>query len=240
MKYDLNLAPINSERWLSLEDFECEEWRDVVGFEGLYLVSNYGRVKTIPHIHKCNDKHGCDMQVVVKEKIKKAVDNGHGYLTVRLSIGNKSKSKYIHRLVAKAFIPNPNSFPQVNHKDENKNNNCVYNLEWCTSHYNNCYGTAKSRMLKTMKENGHIRAIDVYDLNGVFLKTYETAYHIERDGLSRRGVYNVCRGRSRSYKGCVYLFHGEPFRYREKDSYPKGKTKKCNCNKQRWQGYKNI
>lgn len=211
---------VNSPRWLSLEDFEGEVWKDVVGFEGLYLVSNYGRIKTVARIQPCVGKKGCDSYVIIKEKIKKIADNGHGYSIVNLSCNNKPKMKYVHRLVAEAFIPNADLLPQINHKDENKSNNKVDNLEWCTCLYNNLYGTAKERSHNTYIKNGNNRAINSFTLDGKLVRRYATAHEVEKEGLSRRSVYNVCENRARSYKGLVYRFQGEPFSYR--GEYKKG------------------
>ena len=217
---------INSPRWLSLEDFEGEIWKEIQGYEGLYAVSNYGRIKSLERKIPCKGKGGSRSYVIVHEKIKTLSDNGHGYCIIILSRSNRPKICYVHRLVALAFLPNPLNLPCVNHKDENKTNNNVSNLEWCTYLYNNMYGTAKTRMKKTRIENDQNRAIDMYDMKGNLLKHYETAYHIERDGLSRRAVYNVCNGRTKSYKGCIFVFHGEPYKGRELDSFPKGHKKR--------------
>lgn len=112
---------------------EKEIWKDIQGYEGLYQVSNLGNVKN-------------KIQPYLKqEKIYKKFSNSNGYLFVGLRKDKKRKFKYIHRLVAEAFIPNPNNLPQINHKDENKQNNCVNNLEWCTNKYNQNYGTIKER-----------------------------------------------------------------------------------------------
>ena len=116
-----------------------EEWRDVVGYEGLYMVSNCGRVKSLKF---SNGK---------REKIMKLSDRGNGYLRVSLSKDGESKHYNVHRLVAIAFIPNPDNLPYVNHKDECKTNNNVDNLEWCTVEYNNTYGTAKERQAEKLR-----------------------------------------------------------------------------------------
>ena len=204
--------------WYSLKDLKGEIWRDVCGYEGLYLVSNFGRVKTVSHIKK-------DTNYTIPTKIKRQNDNGKGYLMVGLSKDGKDTKYYVHRLVASSFIPNPFNFKTVNHKDENKKNNKVENLEWCSYKYNNNYGTARYRFKKTIRENGNTTHIDMYDLNGQLLKHYECAYDIEKDGLSRREVYNVCNNRLRSYKGCVFRFSGHPFSYRSIDKHPKGEKK---------------
>lgn len=122
-----------------------EEWRPVVGYEGLYEVSSYGRVRSL-------DRYCYRLQ---KGKVLSPAKDRYGYLTVTLNCNGKSKTIKIHRLVAQAFLPNPDNLPQVNHKDENKINNIVYNLEWCDAKYNNNFGTRQERYRNTMLERGH-------------------------------------------------------------------------------------
>lgn len=102
--------------------------QDVIGYEGIYAVAENGQVWS----HRSN-------------KFLKPSKLPNGYLQVGLSKDGKQKRFFVHRLVAMAFIPNPDNLPQVNHKDENKLNNCIDNLEWCDCKYNNNYGTAKQR-----------------------------------------------------------------------------------------------
>lgn len=115
-----------------------EIWKDIKDYEGLYQVSNYGRVRSLD---RCDN-----MGRFMDGHILSIGDNGNGYKHVGLSKNGLQKTEYVHRLVAKSFIPNPNNLPQVNHKDENPNNNCVDNLEWCTNKYNNNYGNHKVRL----------------------------------------------------------------------------------------------
>ena len=110
-----------------------EIWKDVVGYEGYYQVSNMGRVYSF----KTNK--------ILKQSVAR------GYLQVGLLDNGKQKTGIVHRLVAEAFLPNENNYPCVNHKDENRKNNNVSNLEWCTHEYNNNYGTRKEKASKTMK-----------------------------------------------------------------------------------------
>ena len=107
-----------------------EIWKDILGYEGLYQVSNYGRVRSL--------KYG-------KEKILKQQINTDGYLHIDLYKNKKRKNYNVHRLVTIAFLENPNNYPQVNHKDENKQNNHIDNLEWCDYKYNCNYGTRKNK-----------------------------------------------------------------------------------------------
>ena len=123
-----------------------EIWKDVVGYEGYYQVSNMGRVKSLERKCKC-----CGNSTrTIRSKILKP-GNDKGYLKVNLHKDNKTKQHTVHRLVAIAFLPNENNYPCVNHKDENPSNNNVSNLEWCSYEYNNNYGTTKERTSKTLK-----------------------------------------------------------------------------------------
>ena len=112
-----------------------EIWKDIEGYEGLYQVSNKGRVKSLKRKICSNSNHKYN---TLSEKLLK-LSGGGKYIQVILCKDGKTSAKLVHRLVAQAFIPNPNNLPCVNHKDENKKNNDVRNLEWCTYKYNNEY-----------------------------------------------------------------------------------------------------
>lgn len=126
---------------------KTEIWKDIEGYEGLYQVSNMGNIKRVEHEdYRCRQGYR-----VFKERILKPYISTKGYKRVNLSKNNKKKEVPVHRLVAMAFIENPNNYPQINHKDENKFNNNVDNLEWCTCKYNNNYGTKSQRISATLK-----------------------------------------------------------------------------------------
>ena len=124
-----------------------EEWRDIEGYEGIYQVSNYGRVKSV--------KRG----IILKTFERK------GYPAVTLSKDGVGRSYSVHRLVGEAFIPNPDNLPYINHKDETRDNNHVSNLEWCTASYNNTYGTKIKRGTETRLEN-YYGTLDEDFING--------------------------------------------------------------------------
>lgn len=127
-----------------------EEWRDVIGYEGLYEISNYGNIRSKDRYVAC-----CyGSKQFIRGRFLSANPNKKGYLMISLYRNHKSKVKYIHRLVAEAFIPNPNNLPQVNHKDECKTNNIYTNLEWCDATYNLNYGTVKQRISERHKDKG--------------------------------------------------------------------------------------
>lgn len=114
-----------------------------------------------------------------------------GYVVATLSKGGKKYKCYLHRLVAETFIPNPNNLPQVNHIDEDKTNNCVSNLEWITSKDNCNYGTRNER-----QGLGHSKPIEQYDLEGKFIKEWDSAAQVERDlGFNHSNISKCCLGR---------------------------------------------
>ena len=116
-----------------------EIWKDIVGYEGLYQVSNLGNVKRL------KGYKGRGKGYIVEEHLIQPSINSRGYQNVILCKNGKTKTFTMHRLVAIAFLDNSDNFPQVNHKDENELNNCVDNLEWCDSKYNNNYGTRNKK-----------------------------------------------------------------------------------------------
>lgn len=154
---------VNSERWLSLEDFPNETWVDVKGYENLYLVSNYGRIKTYPKIVNTGIKHSKTR--TIKERICKIEfkQGSSKYCRIQLYKDGKYKHFNIHNIVANAFLSKMRykycdnekvdvSKLEINHIDENIQNNKVENLEWCTHLYNMRYGTRLERAVKKANE----------------------------------------------------------------------------------------
>lgn len=123
---------------------QIEWWKVIINYEN-YMVSNFGRVKSLPRLVK-NGRGG---GILTKERILKTKICRNGYEMVCLCKNSRTKWFLIHRLVAEAFIPNPDNLPEVNHKDENKLNNFVDNLEWCDHNYNINYGTCRKRISKS-------------------------------------------------------------------------------------------
>ena len=166
-----------------------EIWKDVPGFL-YYQVSNMGRVKSIKRFD--SRKH------LVRERILKQSNRGNGYKVVVL-YSNGHKMFTVHRLVAMAFIPNPEGFPQVNHKNEIKTDNRAENLEWCTANHNANYGTRKERISKTRKcsilckqdTERRKRQIIQYDLFGNFIRCYDSITDAKKK-YGKSGSINAC------------------------------------------------
>ena len=121
-----------------------ERWCDIPEYEGKYQISNLGRIKSLSRTS--NNRNG---SFKTKEIIMKPMKASNGYLIACLWKNNKQKKFIIHKLVADAFIPNPNGYKEINHKDENKENNIVDNLEWCNHKYNMNYGKIKEKISKS-------------------------------------------------------------------------------------------
>ena len=164
---------------------ESEVWKDVVGFEGLYQVSNRGNVRSVARKDSIGRKCGGRM-------LKPGYDKD-GYLRVNLFKNCKYKTRFIHSLVAGAFIPNPNGYSEINHRDENKVNNYANNLEWCTREYNNNHGTRSERSAQAQSKK--VRAVNVK--TGEVL-TFNSTVEAGNEGYYHRNVAKACRGTYKS------------------------------------------
>lgn len=176
------------------EELANEEWRDVVGYEGKYQVSSLGRVRNSLTL-----------------KVLKNTNN-RGYQSVGLfsSVKKRQLTYLVHRLVALSFIENPNGLLIINHKDENRGNNRVENLEWCDNYYNNSYGTKNERMLKTRvanKTQTAPRMVAQYDLNGRFINLYESLHEAgRRTNSDYRAIFTCCSGGMISHRGYIWKY----------------------------------
>ena len=174
-----------------------EVWRDVIGYEGRYQVSNLGRVKRLRYEYVDTYKSG--RHRVKPERIITANIAKMGYYMVDLYSSGRRKRCYVHRLVAQSFVPNPDNLFYVNHKDENMLNNRADNLEWCTAAYNVSYGTNRVRSVETRRKNG----------------TYENI-----SDVTRRRISDALKGKKKSLSHRQHISEGHKKlyaqRYREK------------------------
>lgn len=163
-----------------------EIWKDISGFEGRYMVSNLGRVKSV---WKLKTKVGEPDRY--RDSVMKLSTTKRGY--TRISLKKEGLKNYpVHRLVALAFIPNPHNLPFINHKDENPSNNCVDNLEWCTPKYNAIYGTAKRRCSRAYDiKNNKSGVVYAYTLNGEFVARFESVWDAGEDSNTNASLYDL-------------------------------------------------
>lgn len=171
---------------------EKEIWKPVKEYEGIYEVSNYGRVRSIGSKHYVNKGTG-GFYRFRKGCIFKIQNASNGYKQVVLSKNGEHRIYRVHRLVAEAFIPNPLRLPEVNHKDEDRTNNNVDNLEWCTHQYNNSYGNKPARGSKNPMArltNEQVKEIRKRRAAGELLRTIAEDY-----GISLNHVGNIVNGR---------------------------------------------
>lgn len=200
-----------------------EEWRPVVGYEGLYEVSNKGNVKRTEH--DTFDTWYGGRTRHLKERLLHiivTITNGQKRCNVGLLKDGIRENLKVHRLVAKAFIPIPDHLKHipiddldVNHLDENPLNNCVENLEWCTHYYNCNYGTRNERVSKSKIEKGLGKTVLQYTLNGEFLKRHISAAAAARtlpeeifrhNKYPRHAICSVCRGEQKTAYGFVWKY----------------------------------
>lgn len=128
--------------------------KPVKGYEGYYEVDQFGRVFSVDRVISVED-NGRKYDKPIAGKQMKQTMHDKGYKVVSLTKGGKTKNKFVHRLVAEAFLDNPDDLPMVNHKDEDKTNNFLENLEWCTASYNRTYGKAVERHARTLRGKKH-------------------------------------------------------------------------------------
>lgn len=178
---------------------EKEIWKPVKGYEGVYEVSNLGRVRRLWPI----SGHYRMLRPFLRWKFPR------DYVAVNLSKGNNVRTLSVHRLVAEAFIPNPMGLPQVNHKDENKTNNCVDNLEWCDCIYNVNYGTGIERRSIGNRNRPNVSyPVGQYDRYGNLIAIYPSMSEAERvTGINKTAIRFCALGlnrRRRRKDGTIY------------------------------------
>lgn len=173
-----------------------EIWKDIKGYEGLYQVSNKGRVKSLKY------------NKTKKEKVLKSSTNNAGYLSVELWKYGERKKCYIHRLVATAFIDNQENNLEINHKDENPENNSIENLEWCNRKYNNNYGTHNQKVSEALRV-----PIDMLTREGELIKQFacgkEAVNWLKENGFPTANKSNIsycCNGKIKTAYGYKWLY----------------------------------
>lgn len=155
-----------------------EVWKDIPGYESRYQASTLGRIRSVDRIvYKSNNT-----SELYRGKVLKLFSSTGGYLYVTIADKvNHFTPKRVHRLIALTFIPNPNNLPEINHIDENKTNNCVNNLEWCSRKYNHHYGHGIENAAKGRRNSPNLsKEVNQYDLDGNYLRSFPSAAEAAR------------------------------------------------------------
>lgn len=179
-----------------------EVWKDIKGYEGVYKVSNHGRVlsleRKIPTSYFNRINH-------VPEKILKHSVTRHGYHMVTLYHNDIANRQLVHRLVANAFLENADNLPFINHLDENKSNNCVGNLEWCTAQYNVNYSGTIQKAVNSRK-----RSVSQFEKTGKLIKNYESATVASKEtGIFSSSITLACKGKYKTAGGYIWKYYEE-------------------------------
>lgn len=186
---------MTNKEFLESVTLDGEEWRDVIGFEGYYMVSSLGRCVSLNRVYEDNNRSS----KYIKQRLVSFTMVANNYLQYRLWKNNKQYNVSAHRLVASAFIPNPNNYPEIDHIDTNKTNNSVSNLRWCTRTMNglNPISRKKNSDSKKGKPNFQLSkaVVRVNPNNPNDVKFYNSASETKRlDGYNPGHVCEVCRG----------------------------------------------
>ena len=196
----------DDERWFDLENLQNEIWKDISNYEGLYQISNYGRVKSL-------SKYKSRTVIILK-----AHKNKDSRYDIKLYKDGKKKGFYVHRLVAETFIPNPENKPEVNHINPVTKDLCdnrVCNLEWCTSKENSlwmmkCGNMYQPCLGKFGKEHHVSKPIIQLSNNGDFIKRWENAREINRElGIDFRYVSRCCKHNCKTAHNFIFIFEEE-------------------------------
>lgn len=170
------------------KDYSKEVWIDVIGYDGFYKISNFGNIKKC----LCKNQFG----IFKIERTISPYKNEKGYLKVGFVKDKKRKIEKLHRVVAFHFLDNPENKPEINHKDGDKLNNHVSNLEWCTRSQNIKHSWENGLSIKRFgKDNHSSKSVDQFEIDGSFIRTWECMSDAGRaNGISSSKICCVCKG----------------------------------------------
>ncbi len=200
---------MTNEEFIKNISFEGEEWKDIKDFEGLYMISSYGRI--ISCSKRLKNGNGSR---VTKPKLS-IPGKCRGYYQARLSKEDKQYCPYIHRLIAEYFIPNPSNYKYVDHIDGNRTNNDIKNLRWCTASMNRLNPITHDKHRKSMSSSKRMEIsrikpiVRVNTNNPSDVEAYLSPKEAEKDGFNRSGISECCNKKRNNHKGYKWYFLDE-------------------------------
>jgi len=198
---------MTKEDFINSISLEGEEWKDVVGYEGYYIVSNYGRIATVRDSYKYTRNGKSFIKNCPQHICSTSIAPTTSYERITFRANYKHDTQLVHRVVASAFIPNPNNYPNVDHIDDNPSNNIASNLQWCNQKINN--SKEHHKLMISMANLGRIdskRKAIVALKDNELIKEYPSISEIELDGHKRSAVQRILKGQLKTHHGLQWKY----------------------------------
>ena len=200
---------MTNEEFIESITLDGEEWRDVVGYEGDYMVSNLGRIVVLSRLVNRKHRNGKDANYVIKPHIcSTSISPSTNYRRMTFVREGVKDTQLVHRIVAEAFLPNPNEFPVVDHINDNPKDNRSCNLQWCTQKTNNNkphHIEATSRSSKGRIPYNRRKVVQLTP-NMTFVRSYEYMTLAKDDGFHYSGISMAIHGKIPLYKGYKWMY----------------------------------
>ena len=199
---------MTNEEFIKSITLDGEEWRDVVGYEGFYMVSSLGRIASLARYVKRKHRVGVDSNYTTKPHLSKTFFSKKSpYERIVLYVKRPDR-RLVHRIVAETFLPNPNNYPEVDHINDNPRDNRACNLQWCTSRMN----SSKESHRKAISVGllGHVASnrtpVACLTLDGDLVKTYPSIKNAESEGYSHSAIHAVANNKRKSHGGYKWMY----------------------------------
>lgn len=195
---------MTNEEFIESIRLEGEEWRDVVGYEGDYMVSSYGRILSLGRYVRFHT-----YTKMIDPCLKQQHRWKNGYFSVTLKKSGEKKCLSVHRLVAIAFVPNPNNYPCIDHINDDQTDNHACNLQWCTHKFNN--SKEHHRLAKSLSQKGKIlssirKPIVQLSTNGDLIQIFSSMTDADLNGFQHSAIHRVIHNKLKTHRGFKWMY----------------------------------